>query len=414
MRPFAPNPDDPDPQYGQPPGGAAVTSAITEDVGDEVDRIQQLVRELDIAGGIARIHRQAPGRSSHDYVGEMDVDGFSLEKVKQVYGGGHFKVRFSAATGRYVKQIAFSIDPSFRGEIDRQPTPSQPAMPQPAPGDVNGLLMMMIKAGEDRAARAEQAARDASERAAQMQAGMLTTLVTMMVEAGKANAQVMAAVMGREPRDVTPTEPGSRLLEAMMPLLVQNAQPRHGLTDLVETVKVVRELSTSQQDAEPEKEDMLDKVMKVGAPILGAIMARGQPMPTVPVPVPQPQPQPQPQKALPAQDDAQQAAEAKVRSLIGQLRVVTPVLVKAAARNAPIESYMDILDDTLDDESWAYLVAFLQRDDWVSTLFGDNPGVVRHKPWFDNFREMVLHEGEEEADSQGPDAGSAGQPGMVP
>jgi hypothetical protein len=402
MRTLEPSPDDPDFMHG-PPGQSAVNAAVEEDTASDVDKIKQLVRELDLSGGTANVFRQAPGRAEHDFVGEHDVDSFSLENVKRVYGGGKYLIKLKAASGRFVKTLRFSVDPRIVGEIDK---PMQQTTPT---GDTNTLLMMMLKSGEERAARAEDAARVASERMAQMQVGMMTTVVTLMSEAGKANAQMLAAIMGRQ-TNVTPVEPSSRLVEVMMPLFLENLKPKNGLGELVETVKVVKELSGGTPAEEP-REDMLDKIMKVGGPVLAAVLSRNQPIPPVPTPVPTPQPAPNPTaRPLP-----ESQAQAKVRELIGQLRLVTPALVRAASRNGSIDAYMEVLDNTLDDESWTYLVAFLQRDDWVSTLFGDHPGVTQHKPWFDNFRETVLHEATEtETDSQDQPATDQGQSGMVP
>jgi hypothetical protein len=86
--------------------------------------------------------------------------------------------------------------------------------------------------------------------------------------------------------------------------------------------------------------------------------------------------------------------------------MVTPILVRAAKRNSPIESYLDILDDTLDEEGFQLLTLFLEREDWVTTLFSDDDGVKANLSWFENFREMILNpsddEGEETPKDQAP------------
>jgi hypothetical protein len=124
-----------------------------------------------------------------------------------------------------------------------------------------------------------------------------------------------------------------------------------------------------------------------------------------------------PVAALPERDAATAAAEQRMKDLLGQLHRVTPLLVKAATKNSSIESYIEILDDHLDEESYAMLQMFLQREDWVTTLFNDNPGVIANKEWFNNFREMVLNpESDEqtEATPQGENPSSSGPIGLVP
>jgi hypothetical protein len=351
--------------------------AEREDTTEDVDRIQQLLKELDLTGGVARIFRQKPGKADFDYEGELPVDNFSLETIKRVYGGGRYQIRLTAKGGKYVKQIKFSIDPRHVGEMDRINQTPNAVIPT---SDNSNLITFLLKAQQD-----------SQDRAQQQQAAMMTLMVTMMTESQKATAQMMSAAFHREPINVTP-EPASRLMEVMMPMLIAQMQaPKsNNLSDLVESLKVVKELATGQPEKEEREEDMLDKIVKVGAPLLGAFMSRNQPMPT-PAPVAAPNPQQRPQIPVQQEDPKTAAAEAKMRSLLGQLRMVTPILVRAAKKDSPIESYLDILDDTLDEEGFQMLAMFLQRDDWVSTLFNDDPGVRENIGWFDNFRAMVLN-----------------------
>ena len=46
---------------------------------DDVSKLQSIIRELDLTGGVARIFRQTAGRAEFDYEGELPVDGFNLE-----------------------------------------------------------------------------------------------------------------------------------------------------------------------------------------------------------------------------------------------------------------------------------------------------------------------------------------------
>lgn len=173
-----------------------------------------------------------------------------------------------------------------------------------------------------------------------------------------------------------------------MPMLTESMKPRGGVAELTENVKLVKELMGTAPEKE-EKDDMLEKMMTIGAPLIGAFMSRGQPQPQ----------QPQPVRVNPAQPQAlptpEQIAQAKAQELLGRLRFVTPVLVRAAKKGAYIDSYLEILNDSLDDEGHDMLVYMLQRDDWITTLFNDNPDVVANRQWFDNLREAILNPDED-------------------
>jgi hypothetical protein len=356
---------------------------------DDISKLQSLLKELDMSGGVARIFRQRPGQADYPYLSEMPIDAFSLENLKRIFGGGKYLVRFAAKGGRYVRSIRFAIDNCFKGEMDIVPTVTAPAQQN---NDNNTLLAFMMQQQQSQQ---------------QQQQNMMTLMMTMMTESQKSMAGVMVAAMGGK----ASSEPSSKFIEVMMPMLTESMKPRGGMAEFAETVKLTKELMGPAQPEKEEKDDMLERLMTVGAPLLGAFMNRGQP-----------QPQPQVRPVAPAAPVAlpptqEQVAQAKAQDLLNKLRFVTPILVRAAKKNAFIDSYLDILDDSLDDESYEMLTYALQRDDWVTTLFSDNPEVVAHKFWFESLREAILNPDEDTAASgQTPEPGTEDQKqaGLVP
>lgn len=353
-------------QEGLPPD--ADPEFVHEEEQDDVSKIQSLLKELDMHGGVARIFRQRPGHAKFEYEGEIPADGFTLETIKRSYGGGDYMIRFAAKGGRYVRSIRFSIDPRHKGELDKIHEP-----PQVTQNNTNdnsqALLAFMMQQQQAQAQQAQQS---------------MTLMMTMMSESQKSMAAIIAAAIGGRNQP----EPASRFIDVMMPMITESMKPRGGIADVAETVKLAKELLGPPQEKE-EKDDMLEKMMTIGAPLLGAFMNRGQP-----------QPQPQPRPVAPAAPAAlpptpEQVANAKAQQLLGQLRFVTPVLVRAAKKDSPIESYVDILNDTLDDEGYEMLTYLLQREDWTTTLFDNNPDVIANRQWFENFRSVILNPDDE-------------------
>jgi hypothetical protein len=336
-----------------------------EEEQDDVSKIQALLKELDMGGGVARIFRQRSGQAKHEYEGEIPADAFTLETIKRSYGGGDYLIRFAAKGGRYVRSIRFAIDPRHKGELDKINEP--PPVTQNSNDNSQALLAFMMQQQQTQAQQAQQS---------------MTLMMTMMSESQKSMAAIIAAAIGGGGRQVQ-SEPSSKFIEVMMPMLTESMKPRGGVAELTENVKLVKELMGTAPEKE-EKDDMLEKMMTIGAPLIGAFMSRGQPQPQ----------QPQPVRVNPAQPQAlptpEQIAQAKAQELLGKLRFVTPVLVRAAKKNSYIDSYIDILNDNLDDEGHEMLVYMLQRDDWVTTLFNDNPDVVANRQWFESFRQAIL------------------------
>jgi hypothetical protein len=359
-----------------------------EEEQDDVSKIQALLKELDMSGGVARIFRQRPGQAKHEYEGEIPADTFTLETIKRAYGGGDYQVRFAAKGGRYVRSIRFSIDPRHKGELDKVHDIQTPVTQ--TNDNSQALLAFMMQQQQTQAQQAQQS---------------MTLMMTMMSESQKSMAAIIAAAIGGGGRQVTP-DSSNKFIEVMMPMLTESMKPRGGVAELTENVKLVKELMGTAPEKE-EKDDMLEKMMTIGAPLIGAFMSRGQ--------QPQPQPQPQPVRVNPAQPQAlptpEQMAQAKAQDLLGKLRFVTPVLVRAAKKGSFIDSYVDILNDNLDDEGHEMLVFMLQRDDWISTLFNDNPDVVANRQWFENLREAILNPDE---DTPGEETAQAGQESKTP
>lgn len=354
---------------------------VQEEEQDDVSKLQGIIRELDLSGGVARIFRQTAGRAEFDYEGEVPVDGFNLETVKRVYGGGRYIIRFAAKGGRYVRSIKFSVSPHHRGELDMAATPS-------ASGPDNGMIALLMQQ---------------AQQSAQQQQQMMTLMVTMMSESNKSMAQVIAAAIGgnrhsQEPRMTVDT--GSKTMELLMPLMIEGLKPRGGTAEVVEQLKLLKELT-----GEPEKEkdeDMLTKIMNVGGPILGALMNRGT---QAPIPMPAPSaPQPAANPALPpTPNPAEEAARRKAEELLMKLRFATPMLVKGASEGKEIQPYLDTLNDMVDDEGYEMLCHLLEQPNWIEILFGNNPGVEANRQWFENFREVILNPEDETTGSQTPE-----------
>jgi len=384
-----------DPELQQDP----VIQADRDETTEDIDKIQQLVRELGLTGGAARIFRQPPGGSDYNYEGEVPVDNFSLETIKETHGGGRYVVKLVASGGKFVKQIKFTIDPRYIGSL-HQP---KPTVSTTASDSYMARLDAQIE-------RSERNARDH---------------MTLMMGVMQANQQSMlqlvsAIVANKAPVNVTPAEPASRLLEVMTPLLLQQmTQPRtengNDLSKLTDLVKLARELggNPAPEDKEADMMDKLMKVLQVGAPLVGAFMSRGG-QPTHPSQPVQVNPATRP---IPTSEESQMsAAQAKMRGLLNTLKAVRPILIRAARKNSDIVSYLDILNDSLDDEGNQMLTMALQQENWLQILFDNDPDVTAHIGWFENFRQMILNpdDDEEKATPQNQGPNPSGTPGMVP
>jgi hypothetical protein len=121
--------------------GADLEDEVLEGGGDPegVDPdVEQVLAELGGSAAMVQLHRQADRHPTRwDYLGRMDAGAFSLEAVKEEYGGGVYRARILDGAGRYVRHASFSIDPRVR-----PPSPAPPpAVPSPSDlGELRELL----------------------------------------------------------------------------------------------------------------------------------------------------------------------------------------------------------------------------------------------------------------------------------
>lgn len=366
-----PMPEDPD---------VTARQAENEDLKDDVARIQELIRETGVAGGTARIFCVRPGTAKQVYLGEMPVESFTLEGLKAAYGGGDYSIKLVSDGGKYAKTLKLSIDPRCVGAIDK-PTQSQ---------------------GMDPALAAVLARLQPPDTSKDTMMPLVTGMMAMMMESQRANMQILVAALTGRP---VQQDANSKVFDVIMPLAVEALKPKGGASDLLEAFKVFKEISGGQTTPTEEKDDMLTRLLTVAGPVLGAFMNRGNSQPMTQVnPVPA-------QIPNPATSQPVDPMQEKVGRLLGKLKLVTPILVKAAARNAGYDSYLETLEDALSDDEHELLETALNQDNWMEILFGNAPEVVKYGTWFNEFRLAYLTQ--DEADPADAPAPEQGTPGLV-
>ena len=279
-------------------------------------------------------------------------------------------------------------------------------------------LPILLLANQQKAAEQLNAQQQSSQ--SQMTT-MLTIMMAMMSESSKTMASMVAALAGSK------TEPArdESFLRLLLPALIQQQNAGNPMNQFLETVKVVKEITAGTPNAPaPEEVPMLEKLLPKGIEVAGqlasAFLTRNQPQhhhhapaPT-PVQVTNPQAQQAATLAQPAADGIPPEVKAKVDTLMMQLRMVTPILIKAANRNADIDSYLNTLDDLIDDAEHQILVEALRDPNWIATLFGNHPQVLANREWFTNFRDTIIHEHDHpETDASSPDSAAAPAEGQA-
>jgi hypothetical protein len=374
-KPFVTEPE-PEPELEQ--AALPAEEQAEQFVDDGVQKIFELLRTLNLSGGRVRIFLKRPNVLKSGYVGDMTIEQFEddgLETLKRMYGGGDYSLQFcDGESGKIVAQRGFTIDPRFRGEIDVE-------------------LKASDKPADDRLATAIAAIRPAEQKQPE---NMMPLLITLITESNKTIASMMSANQAATNTILTglmqaitsaQTKPGTD------PVLLELIRQKTDKTPISETIEAFATLRDLTANGEPkEKEDMIEKVVKVFGPALASFFAR-QGMPVVPhmqlAPSPQ---QPQPQAAPPPAANGAAVEEPKLAQFTG-------LLLNAANRGTPAENYYDVIVDNITDDQFDTLITELKKPDWLENLFGNIPPVIAQKAWFEKLRAAFLEDAGEPADA---------------
>lgn len=367
---------------------AGFLNGIGTGTGDDIADLEKILRDEDVSTGVVKLYRRGPTATRFGFCQEIQAREFTVEWVKTVYGGGTYNAKLFGRQGNLYRQFSFEIDPRAKGAMD---APSiQPMQAMQPPRDNDGMLAMVMQS---------------------QQAGM-QFMAQMMAESQKTMATIVAAALGGGNRG--DREPVAQLLQAATGL-IGNRRPEPSPAEQMGSMLVLmRELKAlSAGDGGEKEESTGDKILGLlGTAVPGLVQAfasRGQPMPQAPQPR-QVQPDPragitappvcvaaggnpvpagQPGAVLPA-GTAEFLASLDPRSqaLVMQLRQVWPLIRQGAALGTNTDSFLDILDAALDDESDRILKSILARPDWKAILFGEPDPQPAH--WFDALRDGYL------------------------
>ncbi len=346
---------------------------------DSVNKIFSVLATMNLSGGKVGIHLKRPNALKVSYEGYMTIEQFKedgLETLKNTYGGGDYTLQFQDSNGKFVTSQNISIDPRFKGSVE--PTAAPPE-----------------KLDEDRIVTAIEKNRPADNQGA----GMMPLMITMFVESNKTLAAMLTANQ----------QANSTLLSGMMsaltaaqtkpatdPVLLEFIRQKSDKTPISETIEAFATLRDLTSNGEPkEKEDMIEKFVKlVGPSLVGFFTRQGMPMMPPPPQLDAGQQAPQQQAPPPPATGAAPDDGPKLVQFTG-------MLLNAARRGTPAENYYDVIVDNITDDQFDLLITELKKENWLETLFGNFPEVLAQKAWFEKLRAAFLEDAGEMEDAEG-------------
>jgi len=315
------------------------------------DVIAALESELDglsgSNGAYVNVYRLVQGKPDA-YLIRLAPEDFSIESIKQQYGGGVYRIR--AYRRNELRQSRI-----FRNDIiNIADAPKEPEKPlAPPPPDV---LPALIAALQDGFARLGAIIVEARPRESEEQ--MLNKMLVYK--------QLFSSA---------PTGPTSPPMTEML----------GAVKEVLALSNTMREYSGNGEGGGPDGMSVLMKAMDTfGKPLVEGVMAaqqaqaqaQAQAMPPAPGPV-LPAPAPQAQHSV-------QKSEADMMKTV--VRMYLGELVNAAAGKGDVNLYADVILDRVPD---ATLDELVMPADWFERMVRIQPAVAQHREWFTQLRGIV-------------------------
>jgi len=314
------------------------------------DVIAALESELDglsgSNGAYVNVYRLVQGKPDA-YLIRLAPEDFSIESIKQQYGGGVYRIR--AYRRNELRQSRI-----FRNDIvniaEAPKEPEKPIAPQPP-----DVLPALIAALQDGFARLGAIIVEARPRESEEQ--MLNKMLVYK--------QLFSSA---------PTGPTSPPMTEML----------GAVKEVLALSNTMREYSGNGEGGGPDGMSVLMKAMDTfGKPLVEGVMAaqqaqaQAQAMPPAPGPVlPAPAPQAQPSTQPKSEADM---IKTVVRMYLGEL-------VNAAAGKGDVNLYADVILDRVPD---ATLDELVMPADWFERMVRIQPAVAQHREWFTQLRGIV-------------------------
>jgi hypothetical protein len=378
----------------------------------ELKKIESVLTDVEVSGGSLRLERKGPNDLKWQYVAKFKIEDFSQEHIQKVYGGGDYRAQTFRSSGGFYKRFDFTIDYRFKGAMDFGAND-----PKAVPSDNNAGLALQISQQNN----SNALMLDIMNKAQASSSQNMLLMVNMMNESSKQNMAMMsgmfsalAAAMGKSAPD-----PVQSYMPLMLEMVKSSGNQKGGqTTSMTEVISAMRELSALAKGEAPAKEekeeDMLDKVMKYGGPLITALLTRTPlQMPGAVAPAAGGQ-------VIDMQPQAPVVQQPKVmitpppasapNEMVQKINMYMEVLISAAEKNSDPGAYAQMISDMLSDEHFATLLGELESPDWFAKVADGNPQVIAQQVWFTSLRTELFALLQDEQSTTTPEQNGGGNP----
>lgn len=379
------------------------TRRSRDEQADALDQIDSIIADIQGDGGKVLVYRTQGGRDV--WLGTVSATEFSLEWLAENHGGGDYRLRFKVGNS-FAGCKTVALDPNIKPK-------AAPAEAAPVPAQ-NAALEKIL----ERLERLEKPRADWTPEKITAIAGACGSIVGAI-------AQLLPKQGQRE-----------NINDILLAAVLKDRR-QDNVNDPLRTLETYERLKAHFGDAmkDEDKDDWLSVIREVTPQIIGALAQRraAAPAPASVVAMP-PHFNGNGKKELPAgtKPDAQavDAATAPATaspageasnppatspavppSAQDKMTATLSMTLLAGEAGADVDSFADLLDNSLTGSEFEQLCGVLEMDGWFDVLFAGNTRAEAIRPWLTKLRDSILSPPDDEAeDAPAAQAGKKRKP----
>lgn len=355
-------------------------SASERELRRQEENIQSLLRSEGINGATAVVKRKLIHEPDYCHLSEIEAAGFSEEKIKNLYGGGEYKISFRSVAGVILGQARFRIDstipPKYPGVKPEEKKPD-------ASMDVSKIVDSVVAA-------------IASQKPAAAQDNSL--LVELMKQNGEMARAAMTKPAGPDPMVLMMMESQKAMLAELKDLKAAKAEGGGSVMSKIKEIQAIQELlgggggggDDDDDSPRPHKKTAMETILETLGPLAAAymqsrgIVAAGADPAQVAQNVTPMAGQPTPPAAAGQPSDPMSPLFAVYKI---QFRTLA---LKAAANKRDAFAWVSGKLDDIPENVHATVYQLANGDDWFDQIFSGAPEATQHITWLTTMRMAVL------------------------
>ena len=343
----------------------------------EGEKVQNILSANKNTGAKVMVSRKNRQTGRFGVLATIPIDEYDEDQLQVEYGGGQYLSRVRLPNGRLGESWTWDVDPSVRPYSDGI---------QSAPTSAIDAIPRIIDAVRERTGGGESM-RDVIESISDRNA---QTFQMMMKQMQDSNAQMLTLIttMNRQ-QPAQDTMMASMMNTMLSAIMTQKTQ---GVDQLVDAFVKLKDLSGDGGGGG--KNDVMDTIIGMMAPLAGQLMGKLSPQPLPSAAAPEPLPEesaqapniPQPKNNVP-----------------NQIKVIADMILKLAKKDTDPVSAVNVISDLLNEKQPDNINTFLSNDTtWWTNLMMLDDRVIPYKPWFEKVREewLDIYEGSEDGEEE--------------